>query len=264
MKDISNRSHLILCQGESEMFEDDVPKKKLGVLSPLAVIDNSAYEFYQIAPEGIMMVTVPLGLQEFTAKDVERVFKPIDEKLDLLLERNVDIVQQAGVPLPILIGPEALKRLLGHIEQKTKLPATSTVLDVVAATKRLGIKKIAVANKWTEAMNQTLAQFFATEGISVVGANTQPMNPSDFVRMKSDASLHLAYDLGIGALKRFPEAESVYIGGGAWLTLPVITRIEEEFGKPVITNQVATVWHLLNILKCWTPIAKHGRLMASE
>ena len=246
------------------MFEDDVPKKKIGVLSPLAVIDNSAYEFYQIAPKRIMMVTVPLGLQEFTAKDVERVFAPIDEKLDLLLERSIDIVQQAGVPLPILIGPEALQRLLNHIEQKTRLPATSTVLDVVAATKRLGIKKIAVANKWTEAMNQNLAKFFAKEGISVAGANTQPMNPSEFVKMKSDASLHLAYDLGVGALKKFPAAEGVYIGGGAWLTLPAINRIEEEFGKPVITNQVATVWHVLNLLNCWNSISGHGRLLASE
>jgi maleate cis-trans isomerase len=77
------------------------------------------------------------------------------------------------------------------------------VLDVVAATKRLGITKVAVANKWTEAMNRTLGQFFAKEGISVVGANTQPMNLSEFDKMASDASLHLAYDLGRGALQRF-------------------------------------------------------------
>ena len=136
-----------------------LPRKKIGVLSPLAVIDNSAYEFYQLVPRGIMMVAVPLGLQEFTAKDVERVFEPVDRQLDLWLERGIDLVQQAGVPLPLLIGPEALQRLLDRIAERTKLPATSTVLDVVAAMKRLGLEKIAVANKWTEAMNQTLASF---------------------------------------------------------------------------------------------------------
>jgi hypothetical protein len=118
------------------MFEEFLPKKKIGVLSPLAVIDNIAYEFYQLVPSGIMMVTVPLGLQEFTAKDVERVFEPIDRQLDLLLERGIDIVQQTGVPLPLLIGPAALQRLLDRIAEKTRLPATSTVLDVVAATLR--------------------------------------------------------------------------------------------------------------------------------
>jgi hypothetical protein len=60
------------------MFEEFLPTKKIGVLAPLAVIDNSAYEFYQLVPRGIMMVTIPLGLQEFTAEDVERVFEPID------------------------------------------------------------------------------------------------------------------------------------------------------------------------------------------
>jgi len=246
------------------MFEDDAPKKKIGVLSPLAVIDNSAYEFYQLVPKGIMMVTVPLGLQEFTAQDVERVFAPIDAQLDLLLERGIDIVQQAGVPLPLLIGPEALQRLLDHIEAQTKLPASSTVLDVVAATKRLGLQKIAVANKWTAAMNHTLAQFFARERIAVVGANTQPMQPREFVKLRSDASLQLAYALGRGAFEKFPDAEGVYIGGGAWLTLPVIDRLEAEFGKPVLTNQVATVWHALNLLGCWAPIQGFGRLLRSH
>jgi maleate isomerase len=245
------------------MFEDFLPKKKIGVLSPLAVIDNSAYEFYQLVPRGIMMVTVPLGLQEFTAADVERVFEPLDRQLDLLLERGVDLVQQAGVPLPLLIGPDALQRLLDRIAEKSKLPVTSTVLDVVAATKRLGLEKIAVANKWTEAMNRTLAQFFAKEGISVVGANTQPMTPSQFVRMTSEASLHLAYALGRGAFERYPDAEGVYIGGGAWLTLPVIGRLEAEFGRPVITNQVATVWHTLRLLDCCAPIQGFGRLLRS-
>jgi maleate isomerase len=177
-----------------------------------------------------------------------------------LLERGIDLVQQAGVPLPLLIGVEALQRLLGRIAERAKLPVTSTVLDVVAATKRLGLEKIAIANKWTEAMNQTLAWFFARENISIVGANTQTMNPSQFMQMTSDAGLHLAYALGRGAFEQYPEAEGVYTGGGAWLTLPVISRLEAEFGKPVITNQVATVWHTMQLLDCWTPINGFGRV----
>jgi maleate cis-trans isomerase len=90
------------------------------------------------------------------------------------------------------------------------------------------------------------------------------MNPRQFVKMKSDASLQLAYDLGRGAWQKFPEADGVYIGGGAWLTLPVINRLEGEFGKPVITNQVATVWHVLNLLGCWQPIQGSGRLLRSS
>ncbi|HXG52551.1 MAG TPA: hypothetical protein VNN77_14235 [candidate division Zixibacteria bacterium] len=243
------------------MFEDYLPKRKIGSLAPLAVIDNHAYEFYQLVPRGVMLVMVPLGLEAFTRQDVERVFAPIDRQLDLLLERGVDVVIQSGVPLPILIGPEALNRLLAHIEARAGVPVTSTVLSVVAAAKQLGIKKIAAANKWTDAMNQTLAQFFGREGISMVGTNAQSMTPGQFVKMGSGESIELAYELGRGALERFPMADGVYIGGGAWLTLPVIAKLEEEFNKPVITNQVATVWHLLHMLGCWSPIPGYGRLL---
>jgi maleate cis-trans isomerase len=245
------------------MFEDYVPKHKIGCLCPLAVIDTYAYEFYQLAPRDVMTVMVPLGLQEFSAQDVERVFASVDEKVDLLVERGVDIIYQSGVPLPILIGPEALKRLLDHMATRTTVPVTAQVLGVVAAAKRLGVKKVAAANKWTEAMNRTLGQFFAREGISLIGANTRVMAPSEFLKWKNDASLNLAYDLGRGAFEKYPEADAVYIGGGSWLTLPVITRLEEEFGQPVITNQVASVWHLLNQLNCWKPIEGHGRLLLS-
>ena len=245
------------------MFEDYLPKTKIGCLCPLAVIDTYAYEFYQIAPAGVMTVMVPLGLQEFSAQDVERVFASVDEKIDLLLERRVDIIYQSGVPLPILIGPEALNRLLDHMATKAKIPVTAQVHGVVAAAKRLGAKKIAAANKWTEAMNQNLGKFFAHEGVTLVGANTRSMNASEFLKWTNDASLNLAYDLGRGAFQKYPDADAVYIGGDSWLTLPVINRLEEEFGKPVITNQVASIWHLLTQLKRWKPIQGHGRLLLS-
>jgi maleate cis-trans isomerase len=246
------------------MFEDYLPKRKIGSLCPLAVIDNHAYEFYQLVPREVMLVMVPLGLQQFTPEDVERVFKPIDAQLELLMDRGVDIVLQAGVPLPILIGPEALTRLLAHIQEKTGRPATSTVLSVVAAAKHLGLRKIAVGNKWNNRMNQTLAAFFRREGIEMVGVNARSMAPSEFVTMNSAQGIELAYDLGRGALERYPEGDGVYIGGGAWLTLPVIGQLEKEFGRPVITNQVATVWHLLTLLDLWKPIRGYGRLLASD
>ncbi|HYJ14674.1 MAG TPA: hypothetical protein VE170_04245, partial [Candidatus Limnocylindria bacterium] len=111
------------------MFEEHVPQRKIGVLSPLPIIDNAAYEFYQLVPDGVMRVAVSVGLQEFSRADVERVFEPIDQLVAMLTERGVDIIIQSGVPLPILAGREFLQRLLGRIEEaKGKVQVTSTVL----------------------------------------------------------------------------------------------------------------------------------------
>ena len=97
------------------MFENDVPKHKVGVLHPLAMIDNSPYEFYRLAPPRIMMVMIAVGLAEFSSKDVERVFAPLDGYLDQLMERGIDLVMQNGVPLPLLIGLEAHDRMIDHM-----------------------------------------------------------------------------------------------------------------------------------------------------
>src|SRR5882724_10990582 len=159
------------------MFDEFNPKLKIGCLQPGAVIDNAPFEFYRLAPRGVMLVMVGVGLKEFSSQDVERVFAPLDRYLDQLMERGIDLVIQNGVPLPILIGIEAHDRLIAHMARYTKLPATSTVLSVVRAAEDLGIRKVAVVNKWTDEMNRSLGAFFARGGISIVGGATRSMHP---------------------------------------------------------------------------------------
>ncbi len=89
------------------MFEGYIPRLKIGCLMPGSAIDNHAFEFYRLAPPGVMLVMVGVGLREFSRHDVERVFVPLDRYLHQLMERGVDLVIQNGVPLPILIGIEA-------------------------------------------------------------------------------------------------------------------------------------------------------------
>ena len=243
------------------MFEDDLPKRKIGVLSPLPVIDNGAYEFYRLVKDRIMLVLIPVGLSEFTAKDVERVFAPIDSYLDKLMERRVDIVVQSGVPLPALIGVAAHDRLLAHMADYTGRPATSSILGVVEAAKHLGIARIALANKWSDAMNGTLGEFFALANIAVAGVASKVIAPSQFQRMSGEDNIQLAYELGRQALQDLPQADGLYIGGGAWLSQPVAEALEAEFKRPVITNVSAMIRNVLTRLDCWTPIPGHGRLL---
>lgn len=246
------------------MFENALPKRKIGCLSPRSVIDNQPYNFYQLVPQGVMLVMMTVGLKEFTAEDVERVFDPIDGLLERLVEREVDMVIQTGVPLPILIGTEAHDRLIAHMEEKSGVPATSQILNILAAANHLGIKNIVVANKWTDQMNATLAEFFARVGITVIGVSNRSMDPSEFTRMSSKDSVQLAYDLGRRALEGQLEADGLFIGGGNWLSQPVVEKLEEEFDKPVFCNMGAMVWHTLHCLDIWRPIPGHGRLLAGD
>jgi maleate isomerase len=245
------------------MFEEFMPKVKIGALKPLPIIDNAAYEFYRIAPPGVMLVMIPVGLGEFSKEDVERVFAPIDKLVDQLMERGVDIIMQSGVPLPLLIGVEAHDRLIERIAKRSGKPATSSVLGVVAAAKRLGIKRIALANKWSEPMNKTLGEFFARGGTEVVGVASEVLSPAQFQKISTADNMKLAFELGRAAMTRFPDADGLYIGGGAWLSEPVCQALEREFGKPAISNQSAMIWDTLTRLGHWHPISGQGRLLTA-
>ena len=245
------------------MFESYIPKHKVGALLPLAIVDNAAYEFYRLAPKGIMLVMIPIGLAEFSPADVERaLFKPLASNLDKLMERGVNMVVQSGTPLPILIGVKEHDRMIEFMTRHTGVPASSTVLAVGRAARHLGVKKLALVNKWSEAMNKTLGEFLAREGVSVCGAATKELAPSEFQKIETRDHMQLAYELGRQAFTQHPDADGLYIGGGSWLSEPVCQALEREFGRPAISNQSAMIWDTLTRLGAWRPIPEQGRLLS--
>jgi maleate cis-trans isomerase len=180
------------------------------------------------------------------------------------MERGVSLVVQSGTPLPTLIGVAAHDRMIEFMAKHTGVKASSTVLAVCRAARHLGIKKIALVNKWSDAMNKVLGEFLAREGVAVCGAATNELPPSEFQKINSRDHMVMAYELGRRAFLDNPDCDAIYVGGGTWLSEPVCNRLEEEFGKPALCNQTAQLWDILHLLEDWTPIKSHGRLLAAD
>ena len=158
------------------------PRKKIGELSPTNT--GGAYEWYYFSiPRGVSTVALPVGMEEFTPKEIQRVFAPAADYARTLAKYDVDVIVQGGVPLPCVMGPDFLDELLGRMHEATRIPTTANVLSMVAGAKRLGLKNIALANKWTDPMNENLAKFFKREGIDVAGWSTHVMTPKKFEGM---------------------------------------------------------------------------------
>ena len=246
------------------MFENFKPKWKIGCLQPGAMIDVSPYEFYRLAPPNVMQVMIGIGLEEFSSQDVERVFAPLDTYLDQLVDRDVNIVMQNGVPLPILIGLDKHDRMIDHMAKRTGLPATTTVECVTKTMRDFGVKKVAVVNKWTEAMNESLGRFLARGGASICGASTKALHPYDFHKIDSGEHMELAYRLGKQAIEQYPECDAVYIGGGSWIAEPVAQLLEQEFGKLVVCNQTSVIRQVMKILGAWKARPGFSRVLSES
>ncbi len=244
-----------------ELGEDYIPVRKVGYLSPLPVIDVGPYEFYRMAPDRTMIIMVAVGLQEFSAQDVERVWEPLEKLTAQLIERGADIVVQGGVPLPLLIGRQALARVMERIANAAGVPAISIMHSCVEAAKALGIKKIAAANKFSPSMNQVLGEFFAEGGIELVGAQSRALAPAQFLKMSPEAGADLAYELGRAALQANPEADGLFIGGAAWIALPAVRRLGQEFDRPWVPNGPSGGGASCRKLGNWQPKSGYGRLL---
>jgi len=170
---------------------------------------------------------------------------------------------QSGVPLPLLIGPEAHDRIVERLARRSGKPASSTILAVGAAAKHLGLRRLVAANKWTGPMNEMLATFLARDGVTLAGVASEVKTPLEFQNSDPAVTLERAYELGRDALTQFPDADGLFLGGQAWFVQPALLRLEREFGKPVISNQTAMLWDMLHRVDYWQPRPDRGRLLAS-
>jgi maleate cis-trans isomerase len=244
------------------MFEDALPQKKIGYLSLRVYIENQAYEFYRLAPPDVMLMLMPCGLRDHSIEEIEKFRVNLDGLLDHLVTRQVDIVLQAGLPIPLVIGPAAHDELIAHMAAYTGCPAVSQMQSAIAAMKQVGISNVLAVNRWTEKLNTSLAEFLARDGIRMAGVASRDLRPDKTSRMKGGDTAELAYELALSGIRAHPEADGIMLGGSAWLSQPLVERLEAELGLPVIANHNATLWDTLRRVGKWQPIEGRGRLLA--
>jgi maleate cis-trans isomerase len=57
-----------------------------------------------------------------------------------------------------------------------------------------------------------------------------------------------------------PEAEGIYIACGVWGGPPVVQCLEAEFGKPVVIDDVTSIWAGIKTLNIKLPVKGLGKL----
>jgi maleate cis-trans isomerase len=239
-----------------------LPRYAIGTLSPVGGIDTMPYGMYRLLGPDFIVISVSLALQSFRPEDLDRAVAAIEPQADHLVARGADLILQSGTPLALSLGPKELERLLSRLHERCDVPVLSSALNAVEAAQALGIRRLAVANKWNDAINRQLADFFRGWDIDVVSRAAEAQEPAHFQRADLRSGAELAYQLGRQALERTEKAEALFIGGGAWFADPAAERLEREFGKPVITSLNGAVRAILKALDCWRPFpAGHGRLL---
>jgi maleate cis-trans isomerase len=242
------------------------PWYQLGYVIPHLYTDMDAYQFYRVAPEGVMLITTGLDLKDYTLAAVEQELPTLWHRFDLLAKKKVDRIALSGVPVASALGRRKMREILAEGQQRTGIACDTDLEAHIATLQHFGATKIALATRWPESVVGALTRYLAEAGIEVV-AEVSRVRTLEQNKHSSAADDHeLALELGRQVLRETPQAQALLMPGGLWHAIHAVPVLESEFGKPVLLNILSTTWAALHAAggrMLHRPDERWGKVLAS-
>ena len=215
-------------------------------------------EFSQALPDFVSLHTGRLSWSRIDAATVLGAMDELEFESRKLADADVNVIVLGIAAASVALGKGYDDTLIERMEKASGKPATTSATAFRHALTALGIKRVAIAAPWSEAINITMVNFLTQNGFEVVHSEVMGyVQNSDLGRVDPES----AYTFGRRADRA--NAEAVIIPGGNWPTMSIAGRLENDLGKPVLTNNCVCIWDALKKIGCHTSIPGYGRLLDS-
>ena len=211
-------------------------------------------EFGRVAPE-LQVHTARLG------KDGATPFSPsldadVAYQSKLLGDARVEVIALAQTSAS-LFADDYDAVTLKRMTEASRVPALTSAQAIGRALRALGAARIALATPyWPEVIARAKRYYETNYGLTVVAAESLGAADS-YAIGKMDAGMAQA---AFSRIDR-PDVDALVVPGGNFPTLDRIAAWEQQFGKPVITTNQATLWAVLRAMRINTPLSGKGRLL---
>jgi arylmalonate decarboxylase len=215
-----------------------------------------------LLPADIRQVSRSIEISDYTpegvAEAIERRYWPC---VDELVKEGAQRITLAGFPIASQLGRPRLLALAEETARRTGVVADSHAEATVAAMQHLGVRRIAIASRWSAQLNNALSDYLTQADIEVQAITSAGQWAKQAFSMSIEEGIKLAFQLGREAMRKAPQAEGLLLAGGAWRSLAAVPILEEDYSVPVITNPIAQVWRLI-AAGVAPPVKGWGRLLA--
>jgi len=242
------------------------PWYQLGYVIPHLYTDLDAYQFYRVAPEGMVLVTTGLDLQGYTLAAVEQELATLWKRFELLAGKKVDRISLSGVPVAAALGRKKVREILAEAQARTGLPCDTDLEAHIATLQHLGATRIALATRWPDAVNAALTRYLGEAGIEVIASRSRARTLDQNKHSSAADDHRLALELGSQVLREAPAAQALLMPGGLWYAIHAVPLLEAEHGRPVLLNILSTTWaalHAAGERMLHRPDPRWGRVLAS-
>lgn len=228
---------------------------RLGLLIPSSNT-TMEHEFNIMRPKGVTVHVARMRLKEVTLPELMGMEKEIEEAALRLADAKVDIIGFGCTSGGLFRGLGHDQQIVTKIEETTDIPAVATAGAVVNALKTLKLSRISVATPYTEEINSLEKRFLEENGFAI--QKISGLGAKDNLKI-GEQSPRTVYEL----VKKVDTASSdgVFVSCTNLRTIEVISRLEEELKKPVVSSNTATLWAMLRKIKCMEPVIGRGRLL---
>jgi maleate cis-trans isomerase len=241
------------------------PWYQLGYVIPHLYTDLDAYQFYRVAPEGMMLVTTGLNLKDYSVAAVEQELPTLWQRFDLLARNKVDRISLSGVPVASALGRTKMREILDEGQARTGLPCDTDLEAHIATLQHLGATRIALATRWPERVNAALTRYLAEAGIEVIACRSRARSLEENKHSSAADDHLLALELGGQVLRETPDAQALLMPGGLWYAIHAVPLLEAEYGRPVLLNILSTTWaalHAAGKRMLYPPDPRWGKVLA--
>ncbi|MDH3233514.1 MAG: aspartate/glutamate racemase family protein [Alphaproteobacteria bacterium] len=247
MADISDRTH------------EYGWRARLGVIVPPTNTVNEA-EWQRMAPTGVSVHATRMPLHTDTETDAgERaLYADLEQAVQDLSSAGMDVIAY-GCTAGSMVRP--LTRLTDYMTKLCNRPTVATAPAIVQALQALGASKVSVATPYHDVLNAHEKAFLAANGIetlAIAGLGIGAGGAHEYTQIARRPASD-AFDLAVSVDRA--EAEAIVISCTDFATLPIIDRLEQTLGKPVVTSNQATFWAALRASGITDHLDGAGRLL---
>ena len=185
-------------------------------------------------------------------------------KTDDIAVRAVDFVRRNPVQGLILTGGFVTlfnPGLETRLTEAVRIPVTSALSSVTAALNALSAKRLLLVTPFSADMNAVIARHLESLGFAVFfgPAFDEDRKPGAEVKITSEEIFRKVEE----SFGQNPSAEAIYFQGATLDPLPLIQRLEDALGVPVVASNPAMLWNILSKIEARLSIKGYGRLLSS-
>ena len=173
----------------------------------------------------------------------------------LMPDSPLDVVAFGCTSATMALGKDTVHGAIA--EARPGIAATDPISAALKGLRCLGCGRIALLTPYIGEVNAMVEGYLSEQGLEVRRKGFFGVHDDD----ERSRIMPEAFAAAAEALAADPEVEALLVSCTALSTAPVVERLEQQLGKPVVTSNQALAWDALRLAGDPRPIEGRGRLL---